>query len=185
LTSSQPLVLYDPYKLLVLSCDALPYGVGSILSHKLNDGSEYPVAFASGTLSPAEKRYSQVDKEGLAIIFGVKRLYYHLLGRKFTIFPDHKPLQHLFDRSKAIPPLASARIQGWALTLSAYDYDINYKPGKDQTDLIRLPLPELPKETAMPADTVLWMESLLLTLLPSQPRSPTFKSKATGMAIHY
>jgi len=117
------------------------------LSHKLDDGSEHPIAFASRTLSPAKKQYSQLDKEGLAIIFGVKRFHRYLLGRQFTILSDHKPLQHLFGRSKAIPPMALARIQRWALTLSAYNYSINYKPGKDQAgaDLLsRLLLPEFP-----------------------------------------
>ena len=54
--------------------------------------------------------------------------------------------------------MASVRTQRWALTLNAYDYETSYKPGKDQTSadlLSRLPLPEFPKETPKPGDTVL------------------------------
>ena len=67
-----------------------------------------PIAYASRSLNPAEKRYSQLDKEGLAIVFGVKKFHHYLFGRTFTICSDHKPLQHLFSASHPIPQLASA-----------------------------------------------------------------------------
>ena len=59
-------------------------------------GRDKPVAFASRSLAPAEKRYAQLEKEGLAIIYVVKKFHQYLFGRKFTIYSDHKPLQHLF-----------------------------------------------------------------------------------------
>ena len=66
---------YDPEKLLTLATDASPYGVGAVLSHVMEDDSEKPIAYASLALNLVEKRYSQLAKEALAIVFGVKRFH--------------------------------------------------------------------------------------------------------------
>ena len=87
---------YDPDKPLILACDASPWGVEAVLSQLLEDGCEHPVAYTSRSLVPA-KKYSQIDKEGLAIIFGVQHFNHYLLVRSFTIYSYHKPLQYLFN----------------------------------------------------------------------------------------
>ena len=91
LQSSSLLVHYDPTKQLILACDASPYGVGAVLSQCQDDGSEKPVSFASRSLSAAEKNYSQLEKEGLAVVFGVKRFHQYLYGCHFIIFRSSAP----------------------------------------------------------------------------------------------
>ena len=163
LTSDCILTHFDPTKALVLACDASPYGIGAVLSHRMKDGLDKPIAFSSRTLAPAEKKYSQLEKEGLAVIFGVKGFHQYLFGREFTILSDHKPLQNLFSECRVTPTLASARIQRWSLTLSAYNYKIQYKPGAlhNNADMLsRLPLPDSPTQIPTPGETILLFDIL-------------------------
>ena len=66
------------------------------------------IAFASRSLSPAEKNYSQLDKEALAIVFGVKKFHQYVYGRQFVIQTDHKPLERVLNPDKMTPPMAAA-----------------------------------------------------------------------------
>ena len=75
LVSSEVLVHYNPQLPLRLAADASSYGVGAVISHQLPDGSERPIAYASRSLTDAECRYAQVEKEALAIVFGIKKLH--------------------------------------------------------------------------------------------------------------
>ena len=93
---------YDPALELIVAGDASDYGLGVVLSQKMRNGEEQPVAFASRSLSAAEKNYSQAEKETLACIFAVKRFHSYLCGREFTLTTDHKPLLTLLGEHKPI-----------------------------------------------------------------------------------
>ena len=150
---------------MLLACDASPYGVAAVLSHRMQDGSERPLGYVSRSLSSAEKGYSQLDKEGLALVFGVTKFHKYLHGRHFVLMSDHKPLITLFHERKGIPAMSSARIQRWALTLASYEYTIEHRAGKDNVPadvFSRLPLPESATEEPIPEHVHL-METLSLT----------------------
>ena len=169
LKSPRILVHFDSTLPIILSCDASPYGVGAVLSHKTPDG-ERPIAFASRTLTAAERAYSQLDKEALAIVYGVKHYHQYLYGRLFELKTDHKPLIHIFSEKKATPTMASSQIQRWALILGAYSYIIQYRKGCENGNvdaLSRLPLPISRNEPPKPADVVRLMEYLDSTPITS------------------
>ena len=99
---------FDPKEQIGISCDALEVKLGVVLFHCYTDGTERPIANASKTLTDTQRHYSQVQKEALAVT-------------------DHKPLVALFTPANGIPILATNRLARWALTLSQYDYAIEYQ----------------------------------------------------------
>ena len=103
-----------------------------------------PIAYASRTLNKAEENYSQLDKEALAIVWAVKKFFHYLCGRKFTLITDHQPLKFIFNPSKGIPAMSAARQQRYAIFLSGFNYDIEYRNSQAHANadgLSRLPLP--------------------------------------------
>ena len=117
---------YDAVKHLVLACDASPYGLESILSYKMEDGSKRPIAFASCSLNDTEKKYQKVDKEGLALVFGTQKFHKYIFGSNITLLTDHKPLLGLLKAEKGIPATTS-KMQRYTLKLAAYQYDLQHQ----------------------------------------------------------
>ena len=98
-TKPPVLKYYEPEKPLVLQCDASEKGLGASL---LQEGR--PIAYASRALTPAECNYAQIEKELLAIVFGVERFHQYTYGRKVTVDSDHKPLEMISRKHLASAP---------------------------------------------------------------------------------
>ena len=121
---------------LTVQADASKHGLGAAL---LQQGQ--PVAFASKSLSDTEKRYANIERELLSVVFACEHFQTYLLGREFTVESDHKPLEMIALKNLvAAPP----RLQRMLLRLQPFDCNIKYKPGKEMLladALSRLPSP--------------------------------------------
>ena len=140
---------FDPQLPVVVEADASPYGIGTCISHVLPDDSRCPVFFVSRALTSAERSYSQADKEGLATLFGVRRLHQFVFGRHFILRTDQKPLGKIFGGHVGLSSTVAARLQRWALILSRYYYHIEFIRGCDNVVadcLSRLPVPLSPEQ---------------------------------------
>lgn len=152
---------------LKLDTDASNYGVGAVISHVFPNREERPIAFAWRTLNKSERNYAQIEKEALSIVFGVKKFHQYVYGRKFVLVTYHKPLLSLLGPKSGIPTLAAARMQRWAILLSAYQYDIEYCATDKHANadcLSRLPLNETIQENER--DEVKQVNQLQIDSLP-------------------
>lgn len=127
-TSKRVLVHYSLQRPLGVVADASPYGCGGVLFHIMEDGTERPIAFYSRTLSKAERNYSQLDREAVAILSAVKKFHIYLYGRSFKIYNDHRPLLGILGQGPC-PQVISPQMLRRRIFLSAYDAELIYRPG--------------------------------------------------------
>ena len=122
ITTAPVLAYFDKNKKHYIQTDASLKGLGEVL---LQDG--HPVVYASRSLTPAEKQYSNIERELLAVVFAMERLHHYVYGYTVTVETDHKPLVSILHKTIAT---ASPRLQHLLLRLAQYDLDIVYPKGK-------------------------------------------------------
>lgn len=122
ITDTPVLAYYDPDKENLIQSDASLKGLGCVL---LQDGK--PVCYASRSLSDAETRYSNIERELLAACWSLEKLNHYVYGKKVVLETDHKPLESIWKKSIAS---ASPRLQRLLLRMAKYDVEIKYIPGK-------------------------------------------------------
>lgn len=177
LVKSGVLTHFNPKLPLQLACDALPYGVGAVISHIMPSGEERPISFASRTLNKAESKYAQIEREALGIIFGVRKFHQYLYGRQFILLTDHRPLTTILGPHTGIPSLAASRMQSWALLLSAHTYEIRYRKAEQHGNadgLSRLPLPVTCPESRKQKDIFYFEQVTVAPVTSTQVRRCTW-----------
>jgi hypothetical protein len=143
LSSPPGLALYNAKVETVVSADASSFGLGAVLLQRQEEGHLKPVAYSSRSLTDTEKRYAQIEKEALAITWSCKCFSDYLVGIRFHVETDHKPLVPLLG-SKSLDELPP-RIQRLRMRLMAFCYSISHVAGNNLATadvLSRAPLRE-------------------------------------------
>ena len=143
-TSSPVLALFNPKSNTIISADASSYGLGAVLLQRQPHGELKPVAYISQSMTTTEQRYAEIEKESLAFTWVCERFANYLIGLKFHIYTDHKPLVSLFS-TKNLEELP-IRVQRFRLRMMRFNFTISHVPGKQLAiaDMLsRLPI-ELP-----------------------------------------
>ena len=123
LISTAPLLKYfDPAEIVEVQVDAASQGLGTCLMQ----GGQ-PIQYASRVLTETEKRYSQIEKEMLSIVYGLTRFHIYTYGRKVTVYNDHKPLSTILKKPVEDNPVI---LQRMLCRIMGYDFEFKYVKGK-------------------------------------------------------
>ena len=127
LTTETTMAYLDSSKNTELYVDAFPFGLGAILTQTTPGQQDTKViAYASRSLTYTESQYSQIERESLAIVYGIEHFHIYLYGHEFTLVTDYKPLELIYRNPKSRP---SARLERWCLRLQDYTFQVKYQTG--------------------------------------------------------
>ena len=119
----------DCHKAYILNCDASDVAISFILSQLNDENREVVIEYAGRTLRKSELNYSVTDKEALAVVEGFRKFHTYLYGNHTTVITDHQALEYVYKN-----PKITGRISRWNILLQNYDYTVQYKKGKHNTN---------------------------------------------------
>ena len=126
ISSDACLMYFNSSKPLILQVDVSKVGLGGCLIQEDNHGKLRPVAYESKSLTPAETRYANIEREMLVVVWRCIKCHHCLYGRKCVCQSDYKPLEDIHLKYLSdLPP----RLQRTLLKLQQYDINIKYVPG--------------------------------------------------------
>jgi hypothetical protein len=99
--------------------------LGAILAQPRAGDLDHPIAFASRKLSESDQNYKTIERERLAMVYGLQKFRHYLLGKHFKMFIDHLSLRYLVNK-----PMLGGRICRWLLLFQEFDFEVIVKPGK-------------------------------------------------------
>jgi hypothetical protein len=159
--------------------DASKQGLGAALIQidPQQPEQENIIAFASKSLTETEKKYANIEREMLAVVFGVEKFHTYIYGAHFTVESDHKPLEsiHLKNPSQAPP-----RLQRMLLRLQHYDFAICYRKGSEikVADFLSRcsprPAPEIELEQTI--HNISWSDEKIRTLQKETKNTANYKN---------
>ena len=141
LTSDCLMSHFDPSAETQLKVDVSAFGLGAVLLQGSGDDVR-PIAYTSRTLTDVERRYSQTEREALAVVWACERFHIYLFGQEFKLYTDHKALEVIYSPRSKPPP----RIERWSLRLQPYRFTIHHMPGQhNPADVLsRMPMTNQP-----------------------------------------
>ena len=141
ITSANSLRYFDSTKPVIIQVDASSRGLGATLLQEKG-----PIEYRSKLLTETESRYSNIEREMLAVVHGLEKFHYYVYVRGVTVETDHKPLEAIFKKHLATAPPRIARMM---LRVQEYDAEIKYVQGKN------IPLADaLSRISPCPGDTI-------------------------------
>ena len=169
---------FNPRLQTKIQVDASQHGLGAALIQidPKEPDVERVIAFASKSPSETESRYANIERECLAVVFGVERFHTYVYGASIVVESDHEPLENIQQQNLANAP---PRLQRMLLRLQPYNMRIKYRKGSDLAlaDFLSRYSPQQDKtiELEQTIHSVSWSTPKLETLRKETTADPTLK----------